>query len=195
MPKRKVTEPTGILADRQTSDGRRRIKLTAKEKQLARRVRLAESAAVMFLDIDSSYTYTSIARELEISIHSLKELIKSGEFDKAYNDLMPEVGHDPRYRAARTAIGDMLPVAVRGLKDILDSGNTAAGVRLRAIEKVLELNGLEEPTIQSDRNEIVEFLLANKIDVGQVNITIPPEYIEALQPTVDAEFTMLPDGD
>ena len=183
MPKRNTPEATGLLAER-TKNGRRSIKLTKRERQTLSRQRLATAAAALFLDLDQPRTYKQISEDLEISIHSLKELIKSTEFDEAYNNLMFDLGHDPRYKAARAAIGDMLPQAVAQLQAMIDSPRTAAGVRLRAIEKVFELNGLDEPTVQSDRNEIVEFLLANKVDIKEVNITIPPEFIDHMGPDV-----------
>ena len=55
-----------------------------------------------------------------------------------------------------------------------------------AIEKILELNGLEEPAQQSDRNEIVQFLMAENVDINNIAVTIPPEYLA--EDIIDAEI-------
>lgn len=187
MPKRKLKEEnvTGVLAERQTADGRRRIKLSQKERQALQRRERAETAAFLFLDLERSRTYTEIAEELGISVNALKDLTKTPEFDKAYNELQPEIGHDPRFRAARTALMDMLPHAIVELKNMLTNPRTPPSVKLKAIEKVLDLNAVDAPDVQNERQEIVQFLIDNRVDARSFGITVPPEYMEAFQQNIE----------
>jgi predicted transcriptional regulator len=177
------------IAKRKSTDGRRLIKLNRQERRALKRREICEKACVMFLDLDNIYTYKDIAEELGLTVTNLKRLIKTQEFDDAYSSLLPDIGHDPRYKAARATIADLLPNAIRELKFLLNDPDTAAGVKLRAIEKVMELNGIDEPTVQSERNEIVNFLLENNVNIEEMKITVPPEYLAAIkEPTIDAEF-------
>lgn len=183
MPKRKLEQEnvTGALDDRRYPDGRRRIKLTRNERRELQRQERAEAAAYLFLDLEQSRTYAEIAEELGISVNALKDLTRTPEFDKAYNELQPELGHDPRYKAARTALMDMLPHAIVELKNLLTNPRTPASVKFRAIEKVLELNSIDAPDVRNERQEIVQFLIDNRIDARQFGFTIPPEYMQSYE--------------
>jgi len=185
MRELKEEDVTGALEENKHPDGRRKIKLTKRERQeLVRRER-AEAAAFLFLDLEQSRTYAEIAEELGISVHGLKDLTRTPEFDKAYNDLQPELGHDPRYRAARTALMDMLPNAIVELKNLLTNTRTPPTVKLKAIEKVLELNNIDAPSVHNERQEIVQFLIDNRIDARQFGFTVPVEYMEAYQASLE----------
>jgi hypothetical protein len=55
-------------------------------------------------------------------------------------------------------------------------------VRLRAIERIFSLNGLNEPQQQgNDRQELARFLVEHHITLDSVGIVVPPEYDKALQ--------------
>jgi hypothetical protein len=188
MTKRKVEQVTGALAERQTSKGRR-VKLTKAEREAFQRQQRAELAAVYFLDLEEGHTWKSIAEAMDISVHQLKEVTKTEEFDEAYNQLFADLGHDPRYRAAQGALADMLPLALGKLKSLISSDQTAGGTKLRAIEKVIALNGLENvQPVQSDRQELVQFLVNNKIDLTSVQIVLPQEYHEAETEIIEGEY-------
>ena len=190
MTKRKVDpeKVTGALAERQTSKGRR-VKLTKAEREAFIRQQRAEHAAALFLDLDEARTWAEIASEMELSPHQLRDLSKTEEFDEAYNRLFAELGHDPRYKAAQGALADMLPLALSELRGLLTNTRTAAGTKLRAIEKVMALNGLENvQPAQSDRQELVTFLVENKIDLSDVKIVLPSEYAEVEGEVVEAEY-------
>lgn len=195
--KLKDNPPSGALAERIMPDGRRKLKLTRREREALRRQQQAEAAAVLFLDINANHSWSDIAQELGITIPQLRDLTKSPEFDKAYNDMMVEIGHDPRYKAAQATIADMLFPAVTELKNLLTSPNTADGVKLKAIEKVFSLNGLNAPAPQqSDRQAMVEFLINMHVSPEAIGIPIPTEYLDAAkkfqvtapQEVVDGEF-------
>lgn len=190
MTKRKVDpdKVTGALAERQTSKGRR-VKLTKAEREAFTRRQRAEQAAALFLDLDEARTWAEIASEMDLSPHQLRDLSKTEEFDEAYNRLFAELGHDPRYKAAQGALADMLPLALGQLRDLLTSTRTASGTKLRAIEKVIALNGLENvQPAQSDRQELVTFLVENKIDLSDVKIVLPSEYAEVEDEVVEANY-------
>jgi hypothetical protein len=72
-------------------------------------------------------------------------------------------------------------LAIGKLANILTSPNTSAGTRLEAIEKVIQLNGLEgQKQDKSDRQEIIAFLQQNNINLGSMGIAVSTEYQEAL---------------
>jgi hypothetical protein len=101
--------------------------------------------------------------------------------------LFAELGHDPRFRAVQGALADMLPLAIRELKNLLTLPGTPAGVRLKATEKIMDLNGISKPQQQhSDRQELVWFLVEHKINFEDLAVPVPPEYAEAMR--------SLPDG-
>jgi hypothetical protein len=151
------------------------------------------------LDLETERTWADIARELGLSPAQLKDLTKTPEFDTAYNMLFAELGHDPRFRAVQGALADMLPLAIRELKNLLLQPNTPAGVRLKAAEKIMDLNGISKPQQQhSDRQELVRFLVEHKINLENIRLPTPPEYAEAVQnylPEEIVEGEVTNDGD
>jgi hypothetical protein len=189
MARRKLSDasPTGALDERRLPDGRRKIKLRRAERYALARQQRAEAAAALFLDLETGRTWADIAQELDLSPAQLKDLTKTAEFDAAYNMLFAELGHDPRFRAVQGALADMLPLAIRELKNLLTLPGTPAGVRLKAAEKVMDLNGISKPQQQhSDRQELVRFLVEHKINFEDLAIPVPPEYAETMR--------SLPDG-
>ena len=181
MTRRKNIVATGILEERVDTDGRRQLSLTQKETKALRRQRLAERAAAIFLDIDTRRSWSEKARELGISINALKDLVKTREFDDAYNLLFPEVGHDPSFRAAKSALGDLVPTAVKRLQEILDDETVSKTTLLKAISEVLDRNQVDNRGQQSDRMELMEFLK----EMGGIKIEnltiIPPDYAKEMQ--------------
>ncbi len=166
------TNVTGALDERRHPDGRRRIKLTAEERQIFSRNEMVETAVRLFLDLEGNHSWQEIADQLGISIMALKDLTKSQEFIDTYDQHFAELGHDPRLRTAQAAIVDLLPLAVRELRDLLVNGDVPASVRFRAIEKVIELNGIgPQKGGQMDRYELMEFLRGANISLTQNNIS------------------------
>jgi hypothetical protein len=168
------TEVTGALAERVMPDGRRKIKLNSQERAIFSRSQMIETAVRLFLDIEQDHTWEEIAGELGISILALKDLTKTQEFIDVYDQHFAELGHDPRLRSAQAAIVDLLPLAVRELRELLTDGDVPASVRFRAIEKIIELNGIgPQKGGQMDRHELMEFLKGANINVTQNNIQAP----------------------
>lgn len=195
--KLKDNPPSGALAERIMPDGRRKLKLTRREREALQRQQQAEAAAVLFLDIEAGHSWAQIAQQLEITIPQLRDLTKTTEFDTAYNAMMVEIGHDPRYKAAQSAVADMLIPAVTQLKMLLTNPGTADGVKLKVIERVFTLNGLDAPAPQqSDRQAMVEFLINMNVSPEAIGIPVPMEYLDAVkrwkvvapQDVVDGEF-------
>lgn len=194
MSKRKVDpdKVSGALAQRTDENGRRHIKLTIRERQALRRQEQATAAAFFFLDLQQSRTWKEIADEMGLSPHQLRDLTKTEEFDTAYNDLFVELGKDPRYKAAQAALADMVPLAVHELKSLLTSPRTPAGTRLKAIEKIISLNGIENiAPQQSNRQELVTFLIKNDINIESVGITLPEMYQDVIDDVIDAEEAVI----
>jgi len=200
--KRDTPEPIGSLAERTTDNGRRRLHLTIRERQDLTRSRKAEYLALMFLDLSRKWTYQEMARALtqefdeETSIHGVKELIKTQEFQDAYNTIMPELGHDPRYIAARAASADLVSEALSTLENLLTPA-TPAGTRIRAVDMILKMNGLDKPSeVNNDSAELAKFLERKNIDVHNTLVVIPSEYSETMeQYTIDGEFTVEQEDD
>lgn len=201
MPKKKLedTEITGALAENRMEDGRRRIKLTGDQRVELLDRQQAEAAAAMFLDLEEAHKWPQIADELGISVHQLKELVKTPLFDEVYNAMFAELGHDPRYKAAQGALTNMLPAAMRTLQDLMLNTRTPATVRLRAVEKIIDLVGLEAvPADEYNRKALIELLQGARINVEELNIGVPAEYATAqeryLHPqTIDGEVRDIPD--
>ena len=188
MTKRKVTKVTGALAERLDGRGRRRIKLTKSERETLRRKELASTAAFLFLDLDEARTWKQIAEEMELSPHQLRDLTKTEEFDLAYDALFVELGKDPRYKAAQGALADLLPLAMAELKHLLTDGRTPAGTRLKAIDKIMTLNGMANLAPQaSDRQELVAFLVKNEINIDAVGVPLPEMYQDHMEDVIEAE--------
>ena len=181
MTHRRSTIKTGVFEERVDVDGRRQLSLTRMERYALKRQQLAERAAMLFLDLETRRSWPQMAEELGISVHALKDLVKTREFDEAYNLLFPEIGHDPRFRAARGALSDLVPTAVLKLQEMLDDPATPKSTLLKVIERILELNQVDNRGMQSDRLELMEFLKGmGGVTIENVNI-IPPEYVKELQ--------------
>ena len=181
MTHRRSTIKTGVFEERVDVDGRRQISLTKMERYALKRRQLAERAAMLFLDLETRRSWPQMAEELGISVHALKDLVKTREFDEAYNLLFPEIGHDPRFRAARGALSDLVPTAVLKLQEMLDDPTTPKSTLLKVIERILELNQVDNRGMQSDRLELMEFLKGmGGVTIENVNI-IPPEYAREFQ--------------
>jgi hypothetical protein len=102
---------------------------------------------------------------------AIKDLTKTQEFIDIYDQHFAELGHDPRLKSAQAAIVDLLPLAVRELRELLTDTDVPASVRFRAIEKVIELNGIgPQKGGQLDRHELMEFLKGANVTLTQNNI-------------------------
>ena len=166
---------TGALAERRLPDGRRKIKLTTAERQTFAKSEQIETAVRLFLDLDQGHSWDQIAQALGISVMALKDLTKTQEFIEVYDQHFAELGHDPRLKSAQAAIVDLLPMAVRQLRELLSGSDVPASVRFRAIEKVIELNGIgPQKGGQMDRHELMEFLRGANIHLIQNNISASP---------------------
>ena len=175
------TEVTGALAERRMDDGRRKIKLRADERTLFNRQQMIERAVILFLDTQADHTWEEIATDLGVSVMALKDLTKTQEFMDAYDSHFAELGHDPRTKGARAALADMLPLAVRQLRSLLTAGDTPASVKIKAIEKIFELNGVGPAKGGAmDRNELMNFFKEANISLTQNNTTVnlPPNPYE-----------------
>jgi hypothetical protein len=101
--------------------------------------------------------------------------------------LFAELGHDPHFRAVQGALADMLPLTIGELKNLLTLPGTPAGVRLKAVEKIMDLNGISKPQQQhSDKQELVRFLVEHKINFEDLAVPVPPDYAKTMR--------SLPDG-
>lgn len=189
---------TGAL-DHRDALGRRRIKLTKDERDEFRHSRLVEAAVALFLDLEHSRTWQEIADELGVGIQTLKDITRSEEFDEIYNQHFAELGHDPRLSATKGALLDMLPLAVRTLREMLMDSRTPATVRLNAVKEVFSLTKIQDmDTNKANMQEVLEFLKAHQ-QSPQISVTnvpeVPEEYsgLYQLPSHIDAEVTEIPE--
>lgn len=173
-------ETVGVLDERRKPDGRRRIKLLKSERAAIEKQRLIESAVVLFLDLETHRKWPEIAQELGISLEKLKDLTKSTEFEEAYDRMLNDISHDPRYKAVQAGLIDLLPKAVKTLESLLTTAPPT--VKLQAVQTVLKATGMQvkPPEKQDDRSELVEFLTKKSIDIN-LNVSLPADYAAAMQ--------------
>lgn len=186
-PKKSETS-VGVLAERQLSDGRRRIKLRKDERAALERSKTIEAACALFLDTSQSRTWAQIAEELSITPEKLRDITKSQEFEEKYHQLFAEIGHDPRYKAAQGALIDAVPMAVKELVGMITRPGIPPATKLRAIELMFKTTHLEiqPPSEQSDRQELAKFLVEHRVSVD----SIPDEYKNAMRKyDIEGEFT------
>ena len=172
------------LDERRTVDGKRKLMLTQEERTILTDHQLLERAVGLYLDLETARSQREIAEELGITVKQLKYLTQSEEFTSIYEEYFSELGHDPRLKATRAGLVDLLPLAYARFRGLLESTDTPATVLLKAVDKVLELNGVRPQAGKvSDRKELAEFLVGSNVTltrIDQININTPDEYAEAL---------------
>ena len=192
MPRRKPPLLDGPLAERATQDGRRRIQLTAAERENARHSQLIEGAVALYLDVSGRHSNQQIAEELGISLHQLKNLTCTEAFESCWNEHVVEINHDPRLKATKEYLLDLLPDSLLAIKDVLNSGS--ANAKVQAAKLVLSLNGVvQRSNTDSDKKELVDFLKDANIQIQQNNIqmSLPEGYQEAINDydkAIEGEF-------
>jgi hypothetical protein len=176
----KDLKQTGTLGAR--AAGKRAIKLRKEERETLLFREKVEKAVLMFLDLHTDRTWVEIARELDMSVPALHDLTKSDEFNEIYNEYFAELGHDPRIKVSQQALADMVPVAIRTLKEIISDPEATTSARLKAVEMVFRMAGVEriQPR-ESDKSELQSFLLGKGVNIEQVNIALPPALRRAEQ--------------
>jgi hypothetical protein len=174
---KKNPESVGVLAERQHPDGRRKIKLRNSERAALEHRRLIEGAVALFLDTEVGRTWAEIAEELHISPQKLRDITKSEEFERAYDLMFAEVGHDPRYKAAQGALMDLITPAIAELRSIITSRGPSPATKVKAIELALKVAKLELKTPEdSDRTDIMKWVFEHK-----ATVTVPAEFLDAAQ--------------
>ena len=165
---------SGPLAVRKEG-GHRSISLKKNEREYLRFRAKVERAVTLFLDIEIGRTWAEIASEMGISVPSLHDLTKTDEFNEIYNQFFADLGHDPRLKVSQQALADMVPLAVRTLREIIASPDASTASRVKAIEMVFKIGGIQQiQPKESDKTELQKFLLGKGINVEQVNVQLPP---------------------
>lgn len=165
---------------------RRRLRLNRHEKEALTQHQLVEGAVSLYLNLEDSLTRQQMADELGVTIRQFKDITHSDEFKIAYEKHFEELGHDPRLKATKAGLVDLLPTAFRQLKSLLETNTTPPTVLMKAIDKVFELNGIRPSTPQvSDRKQLAEFLGKHNLNLTQFNIYPPSEYPQALEDVVE----------
>ena len=185
----KIDDISRTLDERRTVDGKRKLMLTQTERNILTENQLLERAVGLYLDLEEARSQRDIAQELGLTVKQLKYMTQSEEFKAIYEDYFSDLGHDPRLKATRAGLVDLLPLAYSRFQGLLESDDTPATVLLKAVEKVLELNGVKPQASKvSDRKELAEFLGSDNISLTQINITVPDEYQQALGDVVEGQI-------
>ena len=156
------------LRRRENKTGRRNIKLTKSEQLDIRRNTRLYRAVELFLDVNVSHSWEEIANELQITTRTLKNMVKTEEFVKAYNEYYEELTSDPRRRASIISLNNLLPTAIKELEKLITE-DAPPSVKFQAIKEIIRLNNVNgDVGKKSDRNELAEFLR----NAGVININI-----------------------
>src|SRR5512142_1740573 len=172
---------------------RRHINLTQDERAELLERQQMEQAIGLFLDLTQDHTWKEIADSLGISLSALKRMTQTGDFQRLYDDALATVGHDPRLQAIKSSLGDLLPAARRRLATIIGDPESDDRTALRAIEKLFEWTGVDEGVMPDDPTMFQNFLKEHGAAVSQevniLNVSIPPEYLDAYARFVRPEST------
>ncbi|MEL7589777.1 MAG: hypothetical protein AAGU17_00575 [Anaerolineaceae bacterium] len=172
-------ELTGAMASRVMPSGKRAIKLRKDERRELIKQQKVETAVALFLDLNADHSWEEIAEKCGLSLIGLKDLTKTEEFMQVYNAHFAELGHDPRLKATQAALTDLLSPAIRAIREILVSPTAPASAKAKAAFEIIRLNGLEALDPKgTDKTELHEFLRKSGVNIEQMNITLPPEYLE-----------------
>lgn len=172
-------ELTGAMADRVLPSGKRALKLRKNERKELQQRQQIETAVALFLDIQEDHTWEEIAEACGLSLMGLKDMTKTEEFMRVYNEHFAELGHDPRLKATQAALTDLLSPAIRAIRNVLTDDNAPASAKMKAAFEIIRLNGLEAIDPKgNDKSELQDFLLKAGVNIENMNINLPPEYIE-----------------
>lgn len=172
-------ELTGAMADRVLPSGKRALKLRKSERKELQQRQQIETAVALFLDIQEDHTWEEIAEACGLSLIGLKDMTKTEEFMRVYNEHFAELGHDPRLKATQAALTDLLSPAIRAIRNVLADDNAPASAKMKAAFEIIRLNGLEAIDPKgNDKSELQDFLLKAGVNIENMNINLPPEYIE-----------------
>ena len=167
------------MAERVMPNGKRAIKLRKLERRELAHQQKVETAVALFLDLKDDHSWEEIAEKCGLSLIGLKDLTKTEEFMQVYNAHFAELGHDPRLKATQAALTDLLSPAIRAIREILVSPTSPASAKAKAAFEIIRLNGVEAIDPRgTDKTELHEFLRNSGVNIEQMNITLPPEYLE-----------------
>jgi len=164
---------------------------------------LAQFIIPIMLDADSRLTRSEIARQVGQYFHidfNLQDLQRLQE-SETWARLWPlSENPDPRIQVARHEFANLVLIAVQELKNLLIAPETPATAKMRAIEKILKLAGVEDDRPPSNAGELEKWL--GQLGVGQMNQinigtliaqVVPREVLEAgeivARPTHDRNLT------
>jgi len=182
MPLRELPEPKGPLSERTTADGRRRLKLNQDEREAFLTSTQIDRIVHMVLNIEEDYTYAQMAEELSVSVPQLKNLMRTPEFQDRYNEYFMELGKDPRVRLTQAKIAELLPKAFMTMKKGLEDPEAPWTAKVKIVEKILELSGIERPqTLQNDRKEFEQFWQEEAGEDDRIRISIPAKFAQTRQ--------------
>jgi hypothetical protein len=116
-----------------------------------------------------------MAEEQEISVPQLKNMMRTPEFQDRHNEYFMELGKDPRVRLTQAKIVELLPKAFMSMKKGLEDPDAPWTDKVKIVEKILELSGIERPqTLQNDRKEFEQFWEEEAGEDDRIRKPYPP---------------------
>ena len=190
-----IIEIGGAMAER-VAAGKNRLRITQGERKEIEFARLVERAVALLTDIENPISSKDIAVQLGISYRSFCDLTTNPAFIEKMNIELANILHDPQTMVAKAHVANRVGELVKSLLDTALGNNGAPWpVRMQAMKECLALSGINRlESGKSDKAEMTEFLKAQGIVVGTVNINqqqqvvIPQEYQDAMAKVIDADI-------
>lgn len=174
------------MTEEQTLDLSRQLTKAelAKLEEEERLIRLYE----MRTSIEPRYTTDDQARELDVSVSTIKRMAKSEGFQQVVAKLAPKT-RSPRLDVAQEYITEeLLPLALRAVREILADPNSATTARMSAADKVHDWAFAGHTRVGEDqRRDAMEFLKQQGLAASNIQVIInnigiaPPEYLSGLR--------------
>lgn len=140
-------------------------------------------AISMFLDIEGGHTRSDIQDTLGITQRELRTLLKSEEFEEAYNEYFLDMVSHPTIKAVQhQLVEELLPQAFRELHALISADSE--NVRMKVIFEIFKLAGIRavEPS-KSQRRDLADFLESKNISLD-INLNVPDQYSDAMEAVV-----------
>ncbi len=167
----------------------------AERKELAREQELVQLYE-MRTCIERRYTLQEQAEALGVSVATIKRWAASEEFKRVAAQLRPAASI--MLSAARDYVAEeLLPLSVKRAKELLENPETKDSTLAAVIREIWRQTfGAGDPVAEHEAQGAMEFLKAQGVSIGTMNVivqNVAPEYrdklVDALPDVVDGETT------
>lgn len=160
---------------------------TPEERRKRKLIKLAKLIAD-----PAAYDWDQIAEKLHVSKRTLATLIKDPQFPALFGANMVEMGVSYRVDVAQQEMQRLTYIALKTLKDVMESPRAAATARVAAANSILAMSKVNQPTEHGDRDDNLRKFLEglfqgqtvqfNQVNIGQIiAASTPDDYLTALE--------------